>query len=436
MGEITVTVFFAISIFLVFIYTLDLFKRPSVALISSLIFSFCPIIVEHSRWFLLEIPLLTFVLASLICLNRSNTFSDSKYTKYFFIFAALSLVTKWLAIVYLFFPTALVVFKWLKTRSESPKQNLLNYFAVFLLISVPWYALNAANFINQALPNLQGESSDPAHLWSFQNFYFYIYTLINFQLTLFLAIIFIIGLIYFLLKSKSEHKLLIGGFILFIYLVFSFISNKDWRYTMPILPFVAMVIGFCLIKLRDKFRVIGSMVIFLTVLFLISYHLALSFRPLNFHYQRAIDFPLIGWIDYVNINDNLVHTYNNTQWPQKEILLSIPSNKQSLILCLVDQERFNAGDLFLERDLLGLTDVQIQPPPPTVFSNQQDIQDYLANFSYVVIANRDIINPATRNGAVFMQLGAFVRNQNIEFNKIKSYTLPNGDILDLYQSIQ
>jgi 4-amino-4-deoxy-L-arabinose transferase-like glycosyltransferase len=433
MGEITVTVFFAISIFLVYIYALDLFKRSSIALISAIAFSFCPIVFELSRWFLLEIPLLAFLLASFICLNRSKTFSDSKYTKYFFIFAALAVITKWLALVYLAFPTALVLFKWLKIRSEYSKENLLRYSGVFLLISIPWYAMNLINLINQALPNLQGESSDPSHILSFQNFIFYIYILINFQLTLFLAIIFIIGAGYFFLKSKSEHKLLIGGFILFIYLVFSFISNKDWRYTMPILPFAAMIIGFCLIKLRDNFRIVGNVAILLTILFLISYHLLLSFRPLNFHYQRAIDFPVIGWIDYVNINDNLAHAYNNTQWPQNEILLSIPNNEKSLILCLVDQERFNYGDLSLERDLLGLKEIDVETPPSTVFSNQQEIQNYLSNFSYAVITNRDIVNPATRNGAVFMQLKNYIQNQNMEFTKIKSYTLPNGDILDLYQ---
>lgn len=250
---------------------------------------------------------------------------------------------------------------------------------------------------------------------------------------MFPAIIFIIGLIYFLLKFKSEQKLLVSGSMLFIYLVFSFILNKDWRYTMPIVPFAAMIIGICLVRLRDNFKIIGSIVIYITVLFLITYHLVLSFRPLDFHYQKAIDFPVIGWIDYVNINDNLAHAYNNTQWPQKEILLSIPNNEKSLILCLVDQERFNYGDLSLERDLLGLKEINVETPPSTVFSNQQEIQNYLSNFSYVVITNRDIVNPATRNGSVFMQLKNYIRNQNMEFTKIKSYTLPNGDILDLYQ---
>ena len=433
MGEITVTVFFAISIFLVYIYALDLFKRPSIALVSTIAYSFMPIIVEHSRWMLLEIPLLTLVLASLICLNRSETFSNNKYTNFFFIFAALALITKWLALVYLAFPVGLTLFKWLKSHDREPLERLIKPFLLFLLIALPWYIINSKEFINGALTYSQGAGSVPSHILSFQNFIYYIYLFINFQLSMFPAIIFIIGLIYFLLKFKSEQKLLVSGSMLFIYLVFSFILNKDWRYTMPIVPFAAMIIGICLVRLRDNFKIIGSIVIYITVLFLITYHLVLSFRPLDFHYQKAIDFPVIGWIDYVNINDNLAHAYNNTQWPQKEILLSIPNNEKSLILCLVDQERFNYGDLSLERDLLGLKEINVETPPSTVFSNQQEIQNYLSNFSYVVITNRDIVNPATRNGSVFMQLKNYIRNQNMEFTKIKSYTLPNGDILDLYQ---
>jgi len=432
-GEITVTIFFAISIFLVFVYTLDLFKRPSIALISAVTYSFMPIIVEHSRWMLLEIPLLTFVLASLICLNRSKTFSDEKYTKLFFIFAALATITKWLAPVYLCLPVVIELFKWLKNHRFNSLENLVKSFFLFLLIASPWYIMNAKEFINGALIYYHGAGSVPSHILSFQNFIYYIYLFINFQLSMFPAIIFIIGLIYFLLKFKSEQKLLVSGSMLFIYLFFSFILNKDWRYTMPIVPFAAMIIGICLVKLRDNFKIIGSVVICLTVLFLIGYHLILSFRPLNFHYQRAIQFPIVGWIDYVNINDSLVRAANNNHWPQKEILLSIPANKPALILCLTDQERFNAGNLFLERDILGLNQINVESPPWTVFSNQQQIQVYLSKFSYVLVTNKDIVFVATRNAPVFMQLANTIRNQNTGFIKIKSYTLPNGDILDLYQ---
>jgi len=432
-SEITVTVFFAISIFLVFIYTLDLFKRPSIALVSTIAFSFMPIIVEHSRWMLLEIPLLTLVLASLICLNRSETFSNRRYTQLFFIFAALATITKWLAPAYLAFPVGLALFKWLKNHDRAPLERLAKPVLIFLLIALPWYILNLKGFIDGAVTYYQGAGSVPSHVLSFQNFIYYIYLFINFQLSMFPAIIFIIGLIYFVLKFKSGQKLLVSGSILFIYLSFSLILNKDWRYTMPVVPFSAMIIGICLVKLRDKFKIIGSIAIFLAVLLLIGYHLILSFRPLDFHYQRAINFPVVGWIDYVNINDSLVRAANNSYWPQKEILLSISNNKPALILCLTDQERFNAGNLFLERDMLGFNKINVESPPWIVFSNQQQIQDYLSKFSYILITNKDLVFVATRNTPVFMQLANYIRSQNTGFIKIKSYPLPNGDILDLYQ---
>jgi len=432
-GEITVTLFFTVSILLVFIYALDLFKRPSIALVSAIVYSFMPIIVEHSRWMLIEIPVLTFVLASLICLNRSKIFSNNRYTQLFFIFAALALVTKWLAFVYLTFPVALVLFKWLKNHDRVPLERLTKPVLIFLLIALPWYIINSKEFINGALTYYQGAGSVPSHVLSFQNFIYYIYLFINFQLSMFPAIIFIIGLIYFVLKFKSEQKLLVGGSILFIYLTFSLILNKDWRYTMPVVPFAAMIIGICLVKFRDKFKNVGSIAIFLVIFFLIGYHLILSFRPLDYHYQRAIQFPIVGWIDYVNINDILVHAANNTNWPQKQILLSIPSNKPASILCLIDQERFNFGNFSLQRDLLGLSQIEIGSPPTTTFPNQQAIRTYLSTFSYVAITNKDVVYVATRNIPVFMQLANYVRNQNTEFTKINSYALPNGDILDLYQ---
>lgn len=433
-GGVVVTVFFAASIILLYVYSQDLFKNHWVALLSAVIYSFCPIIFEHSRWFLLDMPLLTFILASLICLNRSFEFSNSKYTKLFFIFAALALTTKWVAVVYLAFPLVLMFISRLKNRNQDSISNhFLKYFGVFLIITLPWYLINFASFIPQIFPNLQGESSDPTSILSSQNFMFYIYLLINFQMTLFLAILFIIGCFYFIFKSKSKQKILVGGYILFIYLVFSFISNKDWRYTMPILPFASIIVALFLAKLREKFLLTGSIFIVLTVLFLISYYISLSFRPGEFHFQRAIRFPIIGWIDYININDNLAHSYDDTLWPQAEILKSINTKGLTWVLCLADQEKFNSANFLLERDLLNIKNIEVESPPSSILPKEEEARGYLTKYSYVIITRDNVINPATRNAANYIMLKTIVRGMNSSYSLIQSYALPNGDVADLYK---
>jgi len=68
----------------------------------------------------------------------------------------------------------------------------------------------------------------------------------------------IIGLLVFFINSKNESrdkKLLIGFSILFPFIVFSVAGNKDIRYTLPILVFLVMVVGYCISSLKIPKRI-------------------------------------------------------------------------------------------------------------------------------------------------------------------------------------
>ena len=434
-SEVIITLFFITSIVLLYIYTLDLFAKKDIAIISVIIYSFLPIVTEHSRWFLLDIPLLTFILCGLIFLNRSNNFTNKKYSEFFFITIGLSILIKWTGFVYLIFPFLITFYKWHKSSNEQKKvlkENIVKYLLILFFIIFPWIIFNYSSFISQAIPNLVGESSDPASLFTLENFIFYIYIFINFQMNLYMAFIFVIGAIYFFLLYKSKHKLLFAGTIFFIYLVFSLISNKDWRYTLPIIPFASIIIGIFLSALIQKFRMFGALIVLIIISFLVIYNIVLSFRPQSFHYQKAIKLPIIGYVDYINLNDNLIHTANRTNWPQKEILSTINVSDEVWLLSLVDQERINGSNFLLTRDILKLKNIHINSPPPQIFSNYEEIKLYLARYNYIVVPQNQVGVPATRNIDVYMQLKAAVEVYNSGFKKIRTYNLPNGDSLYLY----
>lgn len=434
-SQIVITLFFITSLVLLYIYTLDLFARKDIAIISVIIYSFLPIVTEHSRWFLLDIPLLTFILCGLIFLNRSNNFTDKKYSGFFFITLGLSILTKWTGFVYLIFPFLITFYKWYKSSNEQKealKENIVKYLLILFFIIFPWLILNYSSFISQAIPSLVGESSDPANLFTLENFIFYIYIFINFQMNVYMAFIFLIGAIYFFLRFESKHKLLFAGTILVIYLEFSLISNKDWRYTLPIIPFASIIIGIFLSTLIQKFRMFGALIVLIIISFLILYNVVLSFRPQAFHYQKAIKIPIIGYIDYINLNDNLIHASNRTNWPQKEILLAINDSNEIWLLSLVDQERINGSNFLLTRDILKLKNIQINSPPPQIFATYEEVKLYLARYNYIVVPQNQVGVPATRNIGVYMQLKAAVEVYNSGFKKIRTYNLPNGDLLYLY----
>ena len=440
LGQITITVFFLISIALVYVLANDLFGRKDLATTSAFLYSFLPFVFELSRWFLLEIPLLVFILAAIICLLRSEGFSNSRYTLGFFIFASLGFLTKWLAFFYLLFPTLIVLWGFIKKNSQEKiqaKDSLLKGFSIFLLVLLPWYLINIGTLIPDILINVQGEKVDPGIL-SAQNFLFYAYLFINFQLTFFISILFFTSLIFFLVNKYPQRKILLG-YILFVYLVFTFVSNKDLRYILPIAPFAAILMSAFLMKLKDRFRNLGRITLFFLMLYLLSYYFLLSFRfPLDIEYQRAIKLPIIGWIDYVNVRDILAHRYNRSLWPQKEILHDIknlePHNNtfESIwVVTISDQERFNNANFVLEKEISGFDSIRIEPPPQKPSMMDAEVKSYLLRFRYAVIADKNVINPATRNVEVLLKF-----KEEVEKNyylKIEEYNLPNGDLLTLYQ---
>lgn len=296
MGGLVITLFFITSIILVYKYTKELINNEQVGIFAAIIYSFFPIIFEHSRWFLLEIPLLTFILFSLLYLNRSKNLTEPKSTFKFFIFATLSVLTKWLSLIYLFIPLAFAFYRFLKepNKNTEGKNATINGIGFFIIFTLPWYLINLSSLLHTVPPNLKGESSDPSILFSLKNIFFYLYLFVNFQVTALLGFLFLIALIYYFLKKK-EKKGLIFSFILFNYIIFTIIPNKDWRYTIPILPFVALIISSFVIDIYKKIKLFGKLVIFILLAFQISYFMLLSFRsPLNFTYQKAVNLPLIG----------------------------------------------------------------------------------------------------------------------------------------------
>lgn len=442
MGGFVITLFFITSIFLVYQYTKELINSKQVGIFAAIIYSFFPIIFEHSRWFLLEIPLLTFILASLVYLNRSENFTKPKSTFKFFIFATLSVLTKWLSLIYLFIPLAFAFYKFLKTPNKEAKAKnaIVNGIGFFIVFTLPWYLINLSSLLHSVPPNLKGEQSDPSILFSLKNIFFYLYLFINFQTTLYFGLLFLIASIYYFLKKKQKRGL-IFSFILFNYAIFTIIPNKDWRYTIPLLPFVALIISSFVFDVYKKIRLLGMFMIALLLIIQIAYFMLLSFRfPLNFTYQKAVNLPLIGWVDYININDNLAHSYNNYNWKQKEILNFIEKDRKkdskntAWLLVLVDKERINSGNLLLQRDLDRLSNIEVESPPNDPLVNNQEIQNYLYKFNYVLVGENEIETLATRNLNVFYQISNFViSNYPNSYDRSAEFYLPSKETLRLYK---
>lgn len=438
-SEIIVTSFFLASIIIVYKYFLELSRSRTTAILTATIYSFFPIIFEHSRWFLLEIPLLTFVLATLYFLKKSENLTRQKETFLSFLFLTFAFITKWTALVYLFLPMIFSFYNFLKLDKEvqaRSKDFIVKGVTFFLVVASPWYLINLVAFGSKVPIYLQGEISDPTNVFTLRGLLFYLYLFVNFQITVYLAILFFIGLYYFIV-SKNKNRFPVLVYISFFFLVFTLIPNKDWRHTIPILPFAAYIIVNFLMAVKRFNKALGISIIILVITLQVSYHSLLSFRNyFGLKYQRAIHVPVLGWIDYVNLNDSLARSYDDDVWPQKEILEFIdkenPNQDIIWVLCDVDQERFNGGNFLLQRDLSNLRRIEIENPPDSDFRSQEEVKTHLGKYNYAVITENKVIDPATRNFNSFLKLKEVIL-KDPESVRAREYFLPNGDKMYLYK---
>lgn len=438
-SQVAITIFFLFSLVFLYVYMQSLFHKKSLALLTTFIYSFFPIVFEHSRWFLLETPVVTIMLLLLIFLKCSKDFSHHVYTIFFFIVLGFALLTKWTIVIYLAANLVLVGVGLIrKGIYKDPKNITYMCYGLLLaaLIAAPWYLENVHTLLSFTKEYTGPESSDPQILLSWWNVFFYSYIFANFQVTLSLAITFLAGLFLFI-RSHSQEKLTILLPIIVIYGVFTVILNKDPRYTIALLPFAAMIMSYFFMRVLYWNRFVGFFFLSMLFAYCLSYYLVLSFRPLEKEFHIAIQTPF-KTLDVVNVSNNLAHTTDSRVWPQKQLLRYVDANRSpnptTRVLCLIDQERFNASNLRLAMREMGLGAMEVGAPPRLLFSNQDQLKEYVQGFAYIVVPKGKIGVEATKNLKVYKQVKKFLdKEKNKIVKDVWYYPLTRKNAAILYK---
>lgn len=438
-GPIVVTAFFLLAISFLYLYTKELFNDEKIAIFAACFFSFLPVVYGQSRIFLLEIPLIALILGSLYFLEKSKKFSTLRSSLFAIILLSFALLTKWVAVVYLFIPVV-------TSLKLSRFKNLILSFGAVALISLPWYLVNFTNILNRAKVSLSAETADPQVLFSLPNFIYYLQLLTNFHLT-WLGMILLLLAIPVLIYSKKEKGILITAIIMFIYFIFTLIPNKDPRYILPILPFASIAVAYLLVKIIDKNQYLGILITLLVGFYYLMYFFCLSFgvplNPKEIDYQRAIKLPVIGWVDYINLGKNtsgyLASKFETISWPSKQIIADLGSKNPDTftkVLVLVDKSEINAKNLELYQKEQKNSFIKFWAPYDlSPFAEVSKMEAYLAYFDYVLIPDKSFgPEGALRHLPVLKQLKEYLTNSSLDrVGTIKQYNLPDGDSLFVYE---
>ncbi len=442
-------IFFLLSIVYVYRLVLLTSNDSKLALLTTLIYSIFPQIVDQARVFHLDIPLVTLLVMSFYHLLRSKNFSHPVHSLLFFLLFAFAQLTKWYAWIFLLVPVVSALYQGFIIGDEEGKFtgrraiNVLLGSLTLCVIALPWYAVNLQDLLAQARIFSVGESDDPAKLLSLENFLYYPKNLLTFQLLLLPTIVLLASFVYFYIKKRKES---VYYFLLIFIplLAFIFIGNKNLRYVLPLAPLFAYFIAYFLLEIDKKLKIFT----FILAAYLLSGMLFLSFNQLKAQdplaYTAGIFYTGPAYAAWY-YNAPTFYSYDPQYWPIKEMLSYIlndsnkPSNVAVGVSLLIDRERFSAASIEMIRLESHLDNVYF-PVPYFQFEPFKSDEEIVAFFNDTgteyVIAPDDPGPKGLRNFAALKQMVDYLNSpRNAYFEEIKLYTMPDGLNIRIYKRL-
>jgi 4-amino-4-deoxy-L-arabinose transferase-like glycosyltransferase len=220
-----------------------------------------PMVVSLFKWYMLDTPLTAMAALALYLLLRSESFTSRKFSLLFGAVCGFGLLTKWTFVLVMWLAVAAALVTPLAAalgrRSWRPLVNPLAAGVLAFAICGAWYihnysALHTANALfNNRAAKIEG---DPA-VASVESVLWYAWNLLDEQLYLIPFLFFVGGAVFVCRKNESAARnfypvlVIVGS-----YISFTLLENKDFRFTLPMLPAVAVVAVSWLYYLRPQAR--------------------------------------------------------------------------------------------------------------------------------------------------------------------------------------
>ncbi|OVE77437.1 hypothetical protein BVX98_02750 [bacterium F11] len=264
-GALVNFIFFVVLIISVFLIGAHFFDRFR-GLAAAFLVSCYPIVIKMSRQTLIDFALLSFVVLSIYLLIKTENFRRLYWSVGLGVVFGLTMLLKWTAFIYISGPLVLALYQGIK------KRYFLSIGLMVLslcLVAAPWYLCNLFLVFEQLLDATTQHPASGVYFGRWFNWLWYPITLID-QINIFFVLLFIPGVIQSIRKRKH---LFLWLWLIVPFVLFSLLSNKNIRYTMPVLPAVALLsVSWISIKNQKLFWVFLSVILFVFIVFLRSPH--------------------------------------------------------------------------------------------------------------------------------------------------------------------
>lgn len=367
------------------------------------VFILCsPMIVSQFKEFQLDAPATAMTALSLYLLMRSKEFSSRWWSLAFGLSLGLALLTKWTLIFVLILPIGYAVVIALQSDLRNKKAdrffNMLTCFLSAFFVMSFWYIQNLSQIYTDLINNgtAAGVREGDPPVGSFASNIWYFNNLVNNQLYIIPFSFFTVGLAYSFknignyLRKNAYPLLLIIGTMFF----FTFIRNKDARYTLPALVGVAIIAVYWIFELKDKkYKAILSLSIIvycLVAFWLISFGGSFGVHAYNF-----------GNYTIFAPNGYLIGSPTKENWQQEEIFRDISKHSSNKTLY--------TGYI-----------------PESMYFNSW------GNQYYAIFYGINILDDPIKADFLVVASDNPIKDYNIR-KVFKSYILPNGTTLELLE---
>jgi len=452
--QLTGSVFFSLSLIMVYIYTARLTKNKAIALLSTVFFSFFYLEFRESRSHMTDMPLTFFVIGGLYFFERSDNLRNRICSVLFFVFFSLAFLTKWTSLVFFLFPVLTIGIGLVKKDGLSKYDIVKNIFLGIIVtaaLCLPWYYVNSKTIIQIAQVTSTPELDDPSILFSWDNVFFYLRQLIIFQISFIGFLLFLFSVIRLNLTRKYTNilrilMLQIG--ISYIFFTF-FIGNKNVRFLFPMMPFIAIVMAMGLVDIRGR---IGKSLLIGTILtyYVFSYFVVSFGVPFYPKFKHAIQFPLVGWVDIYYLSDDPISAlYKKENWQTDKVGTLILEHskgiKRFIYFINIEKPYLNTSTIHLSIYKYGRgfpeniqevdTNFPLTLKGNNEFVNQTDLEQWVNGIDFVAIPLKDIgPQEAMRDYRVRKQIQQYFLNKKpYGFEMIDAINLPTGDKIFIYK---
>ncbi|MFH1379012.1 MAG: glycosyltransferase family 39 protein [bacterium] len=225
----------------------SLIFNENVGLLAAVLLGLFPFIQVMTRECMIDLALTAWVCLSMLLLIRSRYFMSSKYSFFFTCAAAAGMLTKWNFIFYISIPLLVCMYR---ARPDHKRKAWLSILGIAILSS-PWYLVNAAQIIRKGMRYVAigGVEGDP-RIFTMSSLLWYPLSLGE-QIFIPAMLIFLWAFILLIMKPQK------GKWLLLLWTcvpagIHTLMSNKDIRYTLPVLPAVALIIAVWLLRDGQK----------------------------------------------------------------------------------------------------------------------------------------------------------------------------------------